>query len=73
MFVRARKPFFPVEGAGRGGTDIALLFFVTLPECIEQVEEEEGAASRPLGAWIHEVSSTEVPVAAALGSQTDRQ
>lgn len=69
MFLRARKLLFPVEGVGRGGTDIALLFFVTLPERIEQVEEEEGAASRPLGAFIHEVSSTEVPVPAGLGSQ----
>lgn len=55
MFLRVRKLLFPVEGVGRGGTDMALLFLVTLPKCIEQVEEEEGAASPPLGALIHEV------------------
>lgn len=72
MFLRERKPLFPVEGLGRSGTDIALLSFVTLSEDIEQVEEE-GAASRPLRASTHEVSSTEVPVPAGLGCQTDNK
>lgn len=38
-----------------------------------RVEEQEGAAARPLGALIHEVWSTGVPVPAGLGSQTDNK
>lgn len=51
-----------------------LLCSILLPfPSIEQVDEDEGAASRPLGALIHGVSSTEVPVPAGLGCQTDNK
>lgn len=56
-----------MEKVGRGSTDSAVLFFVTLPECDVQVEEEDGPAARPLGALIHEVWSTKEPVPAGLG------